>query len=180
VATIPTIPTEAPGNFWTSALWNANILGGLNYLFAPVRFKAYSSTTQTITSNTSSTVLTLDTEIVDSDNGHSTVTNTSRYTCQTAGMYFVSGSVCYATNSTNTRTLQIFLNGVGVTGSAVQAAPPSNRGASVFTATTVQLAVGDYVELATWQDTGTIGTSTLATSNTNAIATTMNLFRISN
>lgn len=178
MATIPTIPTEVPGNFWTSALWNANVLGGLNYLFAPVRFKGYSSTTQTISSSTSSTVLTLDTEIVDSDGGHSTTTNTSRYTAQTAGLYYVSGSCCIGPtggSSTGTRTIQIFLNGAGITGSAVQAAPSPANSTGVFTSTTVQMAVGDYVEVAFWQNSGANQT----TSTTNAIATTMNLFRIS-
>jgi hypothetical protein len=175
VATIPSVPTEVPGNFNTSALWNANILGGLNYLFAPVRFKGYASTGQSFTSTTTSAVLTLDTEIVDSDGGHSTTTNTSRYTAQTAGLYIVTGSVCFASNATGTRTLQVFLNGVGVTGSAVQSAASGSNGTSVFTATMVQMAVGDYVELAAWQNSG----STLATSTTNAILTTMSLWRIS-
>lgn len=176
MATIPTIPTEVPGNFWTSALWNANILGGLGYLFAPVRFKAYSSTAQSISSSTTSAVLTLDTEIVDSDGGHSTVTNTSRYTCQTAGLYAVTGSVCFnTTNSTGTRTLNIFVNGAGQTGAGQQAAPSASNGASVFSATLVQLAVGDYVELACWQNSG----STLSTATASALVTTMNLWRIS-
>lgn len=176
MATIPTIPTEAPGNFWTSALWNANILNGLNYLFSPVRFKAYSSTSQSISSSTTSTVLTLDTEIVDSDGGHSTVTNTSRYVCQTAGLYYVSGSVCFnATNANGSRTLNIFVNGAGQTGAGIQAAPSPANGASVFSSTLAQLNVGDYVELACWQNSG----STISTATTTAIATTMNLFRIS-
>ena len=176
MATIPTVPTEVPGNFNTSALWNANILGGLNYLFAPVRFKGYASTGQSLTSSTTSTVLTLDTEIVDSDGGHSTVTNTSRYTCQTAGLFYVSGSVCFnTTNSTGTRTLNIFVNGTGTTGAGQQAAPSASNGASVFTATFVQLAVGDYVELAAWQNSG----STLTTATATALVTTMNLVRIS-
>jgi hypothetical protein len=177
VATIPTIPTEVPGNFWTSALWNTVVAGGFNYLFAPVRFKAYSSTSQAINSGTSSTVLTLDTEIVDSDGGHSTVTNTSRYTCQTAGLYYVSGSVCFnATNANGTRTLNIFVNGAGQVGAGIQAAPSPANGASVFSATLVQLAVGDYVELACWQNSGT---SPINTATTLAIATTMNLIRLS-
>jgi len=176
VATIPTVPTEAPGNFWTSALWNANILGGLNYLFAPVRFKGYSSTAQSIASSTTSTVLTLDTEIVDSDNGHSTVTNTSRYTCQTAGLFFVTGSVTFATTSaTGTRTLNIFVNGTSVFGAGNQSAPSGSNGASVFSSTLVQLSVGDYVELACWQNSG----SPILTSTSTAIATTMNLIRLS-
>lgn len=175
MATIPTIPTESPGNFWTAALWNANILNGLNYLFSPVRFKAYSSTTQSLGSGTAAISLTLDTEIVDSDGGHSTTTNTSRYTVQTAGLYFVTGSVCFATSSAGTRTLQVLQNGGAVFGSAVQAMPSATNGASVFTATLVQAAVNDYIEIAAWQNSG----GSLATSTSTSVATTMNLWRIS-
>lgn len=175
MATIPTIPTEVPGNFWTSALWNANILGGLNYLFAPVRFKGYSSTTQSIGTGTTPVALTLDTEIVDSDGGHSTTTNTSRYTAQTAGLYYVSGTVTFATSATNTRTLQVLLNGAAINGAGIQAAPAPNRGGSVFVATLVQMAVGDYVEIAAWQDSGGSLLTTSGTANTS----TMCLWRIS-
>lgn len=177
MAIIPTVPTEVPGNFNTAALWNANVLGGLNYLLSPVRFKGYSSAAQAIASATSpSTLLTLDTEIVDTDGGHSTVTNTSRYTAQTAGFYYVSGSVCFnATSSSGSRTLNIFLNGAGITGAGIQAAPSPANGASVFTSTLVQMNVGDYVELACWQNSG----SSIGTATTNSLATTMNLFRVS-
>jgi hypothetical protein len=178
MATIPTIPTEAPGNFWTSALWNANVLGGLNYLFAPVRFKAYSSASQAIPTGTAPNPLTLDTEIIDSDGGHSTVSNTSRYVCQTAGLYHVSGSVCIAVNGTGSRTILVLVNGTAVTGSMIQGSPQSTNGASVFTATTVQLAVNDYVEIACWQNSGgSLGTSVTAV--TGAVNSTMNLVRIS-
>lgn len=177
MATIPTIPTEAPGNFWTSALWNANILGGLNYLFSPVRFKAYSSVTQAIPTGTTAVAVTLDTEIVDSDGGHSTTTNTSRYVCQTAGLYFVSGSVCFATSGTGSRTAVITVNGTGMPGSMIQSAPQSTNGGSVFTVTTVQLAAGDYVEVACWQNSG--GTLATSTGGGQAVNASMNLFRIS-
>jgi hypothetical protein len=175
VATIPTVPTEVPGNFNTSALWNANILGGLNYLFAPVRFKAYSSAAQSFTTGTSAVPITLDTEIVDSDGGHSTVTNTSRYTCQTAGLYFATGSACWATSGTGTRTLQFLLNGAAIQGSAIQAAATSSNNGSVCCTCFVQLAVGDYIELAGWQNSG----GTLATSTGTSTSSTACIVRIS-
>jgi len=175
VATIPTLPVEVPGNFNTSALFNL-VASAINYTLAPVRFKAYSSTSQSIPSGTAVIPLTLDTEVVDSDGGHSTTTNTSRYVCQTAGLYWVSGSVNFATNSSNTRTLQILYNSGGVVGSAQQVAPAPNRGGSVFTSTLLQLNVGDYVEIAAWQDSGTsLATSASPTAN----QTTMCAIRLS-
>lgn len=176
MVTVPTPYTAATGNFLTSALWNAQVRDGLAFLMSPVRFKAYASVAQSFTSSTTSTVLTLDTELFDSDGGHSTSTNTSRFTCQTAGLYYVSGSVCFAVNATGTRTLNVFVNGTGVTGAANQAAPSASNGGSVVTSTLVQLVVGDYVELAAWQNSG----ATLATSTSLAIATTMCLYRVSN
>lgn len=176
MATIPTIPTEAPGNFWTSALWNANILNGLGYLFAPVRFKAYASTGQSIATGASpATTINLDTEIVDSDSGHSTTTNTSRYTAQTAGLYLVGGSVCFATSATGARACQIFKNGGAIEGAANQAAGNSANGGSSFTVTLVQLAVGDYIELAVWQTSG----GTLATQSGTSVVSTLWAVRVS-
>lgn len=175
MATIPTIPTETPGNFWTSALWNANILNGLNYLFAPVRFKGYASTGQSISSTTTATTINLDTEIVDSDSGHSTTTNTSRYTAQTAGLYLAGGSVCFATNATGARACQIFKNGAAVEGAANQAAGNSANGGSSFTVTLVQLAVGDYIELAVWQTSG----SALSTQAGTSVVSTLWAVRVS-
>ncbi|MBM9504518.1 hypothetical protein [Actinacidiphila acididurans] len=173
MVTIPNVPVEVPGNFNTSALFNT--MGSItNYLLAPVRFKAYTTTAQSIVSSTLSTPLGLDSEIVDSDGGHSTTTNTSRYVCQTAGLYAVYGSTGYVTNANGARALQISVNGTAVVGSTVQSAPTSTNSASVTCFTLVQLAVSDYVELGTWQNSG----STLATSNA-ASATTMCLWRIS-
>jgi hypothetical protein len=182
MATIPTVPTEVPGNFWTAALWNANVLGGLNYLFAPVRFKGYSSTAQSFTSGTTIGSLTLDSELYDSDGGHSTVTNTSRFTVQTAGLYHVTGAVTYGINSTGTRMLCVLLNGVVVVGSKVQVMPSATNGATVKTATDVQCAVGDYIELGTWQNAGTAGTTVVGTypySTDPGVVSTMELYRIS-
>jgi hypothetical protein len=176
MTSVPSPATVATGDFLSSALWNTNVRDGMNFLLSPVRFKGYASSSQSLSTGTTATPLLLDSELVDSDGGHSTSTNTSRYTCQTAGLYFVSGSVCFATNSAGTRTLTIFVNGAAVFGAGNQSMPSATNGASVFSSTVVQLAVGDYVELTAWQNSG----STLATSTTQAIATTMCLFRISN
>lgn len=177
MATIPTIPTEATGNFWTSALWNANILGGFNYLFAPVRFKAYSSTVQTLNTGTTAAALTFDTEIVDSDGGHSTTTNTSRYTAQTAGLYLVWGQwITAATNGTGTRNTQVWLNGTAIPGATTQFPASASNGSGGNAFTFVPMVVGDYVEIAAWQNSGT----NLTTANSNTgICSSMSVLRIS-
>ncbi|MEW2302579.1 hypothetical protein AB0958_21845 [Streptomyces sp. NPDC006655] len=164
------------GGILSASLWNSTVYNGLNFLLSPVAFKGYSTVSQNLASSTTSTVLNLDTELIDTDGAHSTTTNTSRFTCQTAGWYYITGSVCFATNSSGTRTLNIFLNGAGVVGAANQVAPSASNGTSVLSSTFVQLNVGDYVELAAWQNSG----SSLGTSTSTAIATTMCVYRVSN
>ena len=70
----------------------------------------------------STTTLTFDTEDFDTDTMHSTVTNTSRITCNTAGKYLVIGQVTFASNATGYRQVQILWNGLTVIGRTTQAA----------------------------------------------------------
>jgi hypothetical protein len=77
---IPTLVSQAPGNPITSALWNGTVVGGLQAAQNPVLFKGYATTTQSIASATGGTnVILLDSEDFDTDGGHSTTTNTSRW-----------------------------------------------------------------------------------------------------
>jgi hypothetical protein len=62
------------------------------------------------TSGTAAAVL-FDTEDGDYDNGHSTVTNTSRYTAQTAGWNIINYTVGFASNAVGYRQGFIQLNG---------------------------------------------------------------------
>jgi hypothetical protein len=180
VATIPTVPTEAPGNFNTAALWNANILGGLNYLLAPVRFKGYASTTQSLANGTTAVPLLFDTELYDSDGGHSTTVNTSRYTVQTAGLYHVTGgaTIGQTGSTTGSRTAVVMLNGANVVGSMVQAGPSPANGAGVQTSADVQAAVGDYIEIGAWQNSGAPLSTTVNGTNPGT-SSFMSLYRVS-
>jgi hypothetical protein len=180
MAVVPVPAQVVPGSFITAALWNANVYGPMNFVLAPVRFKGYSSTTQSLATGSTAIALTLDTELYDSDGAHSTVTNTSRFTAQTPGLMSVTGSVCIAnTNTTGTRTICVLLNGVVVAGSMVQAAPSTTNGTTVQTTTDVQVAVGDYVEIGAWQNSG-VALLTTANAGNLGTSTTMTLRRISN
>ncbi|WP_367134410.1 MULTISPECIES: hypothetical protein [Streptomyces] len=116
--TPPTAATVAPGQFITGALWNAQVKGLNDFTTAPPVFSAYQTTAQSI-SNATFTSFTLDTEVVDSDGGHSTVTNTSRYTATVAGTYLVVGTAGWSGNATGYRRCRITLNGGVVPGAAV-------------------------------------------------------------
>ncbi|MBF6049812.1 hypothetical protein GO001_32300 [Streptomyces sp. NRRL B-1677] len=116
MARTPSDPGQrSPGQFITGALWNAQVKALNEYLTAPPVFSAYQTTAQSI-SNPTFTSFTLDTEVVDSDGGHSTVTNTSRYTATVPGTYLVIGTAGWSGAATGYRRCRITLNGSAVPG----------------------------------------------------------------
>ncbi|MFD0393322.1 hypothetical protein ACFQ3Z_15940 [Streptomyces nogalater] len=131
--TVPVIAAEAPGTYLTGALWNASVKAMGDWLMGSAgngapRFRAHQSTAQSLADNTW-TSLTLDTEDYDSDNGHSTTTNSSRYTVQVAGTYLVIGSVGLVANATGARAVRLTQNGGAINGTFVKT-PASPAGHS--------------------------------------------------
>lgn len=158
---VPTPASETAGNLITGALWNANVYNGLTYLLNPPIYYAVQNTSQNI-SNTTNTAITFDTEIYDTYAGHNNSTNNTRYTAQVAGYYLMSGCVAYAANANGVRLAKLRLNGTDIKGSAVELyASNSSNLTTVATCTIIQfMNVNDYVEVATWQNSGaTIATS---------------------
>lgn len=151
--TVPVMLTEVPGNFITGALWNAQVGALGNFTIGVPFFSGYQVSTQSITNNTW-TAVTLDSEYFDDDGGHSTVTNTSRYTCQVAGRYVITGTVFFSPNATGLRGSKITKNGTTVTGSTSFLAAAPSVGSTALCTIPVQLAVGDYVEVFAWQGSG--------------------------
>ncbi|MFJ6085180.1 hypothetical protein ACIQI8_27605 [Streptomyces sp. NPDC092369] len=157
--TVPVIGTQTPGNYLTGALWTASVKAMSDWLLGSgtngvPRFRGRQASVQSIADNTW-TPLTLDTEDYDSDNGHSTSTNTSRYTVQVAGTYAITGMVSFAANATGNRAGRITVNGTAVPGSFVKglAATATHSSGAAFHAQAV-LAVGDYIELQGLQTSG--------------------------
>lgn len=158
--TVPAIPTEIPGNFITGALFNATVGAAGAWAFGsgsngPPRFQGYSVSSQSIPTGINYVSLTLDTEVYDSDGGHSTTTNTSRYTVQVAGTYYISGSCGYPGTAGGNRSTRIAVNGSPAQGSQVADAPTTTANSWYGIATCFAvLNVGDYVEVQTWQNSG--------------------------
>jgi hypothetical protein len=151
----PVSYTAVTGNFLTAALWNAQVRDASAFFAAPPAFRAYSTVTQSLTDNTW-TSLNLDTEQFDNYGGHSTSTNTSRYTCQLAGIYLVTGVATFASNGTGNRAVRLAVNGTAYPGSFVKApAPVTTASGGQITTALVSLAVGDYVEVMGNQNSGT-------------------------
>lgn len=151
--TVPSIAAETPGNYLTSALWTSQVSALMQWLVGggsnglPMFF-GYQATAQSMPNNVW-TAISFDTEIIDTDGGHSTSTNTSRYTCQVAGYYLVTGCTTFVSNSTDYRGSAIYKNGVQVVGGAnVQINNAGARTCVVVQAPIIiPLAVGDYIEM---------------------------------
>ena len=120
---------------------------------SPPMCRAYSSTTLSL-ANTTVTAVPLALESYDTDSMHSTVTNTSRITFNTAGVYSLMGELTFDINATGARDGYILLNGV----TRVSEICVVNSGASTFTQVpllaTYSFAAGDYVEAYAWQNSG--------------------------
>lgn len=147
--------TAAPGNFETAAFWNANVQALGNFVLSPPLFVAYHAGVQSVANNTFVNML-LDTEIIDTDGGHSTTTNSQRYTAQVAGVYEVNGAVSFTSGGTGIRGAKFLVNGVtSVPGSENTIAPAGSNASTVNAFTSyVRLAVGDYVSLWGYQNSG--------------------------
>lgn len=152
--TVPVMPTEQPSNYNTSALFNATTKATADFLTNPPRFKGYATSAQALGTGTTFVPISLDSEEYDTDAGHSTVTNTSRYVVQVAGTYDITAILAFAVNGTGNRSVGITVNGLSPRGSVAQLPSlPTNSWCCGITCTTA-LAVGDYVEMIGWQTSG--------------------------
>lgn len=164
--------TWTVGQLVTAALMNSNIQALGNFVLAPPLCSTYASIGQSIPNNSLTAVL-FDTNVLDSDSGHSTTTNTSRYVFQVPGTYLIFGAVAYSTNATGARNATGAKNGAVV--SYIQGQLPANSATTTTTPFIGILAVnaGDYVEVWALQTSG-------AALNTAAGACSLNVLRVSN
>ncbi|WP_055590128.1 hypothetical protein [Peterkaempfera griseoplana] len=158
--TAPVSAQQSPGSFLTSALWNAQVKAIIDWSCGsgtngPPRFRGYQTSTQSIADSTWA-ALNLDTESFDSDAGHSTSSNTSRYTVQVAGTYLIIGSAGFTASATGVRAVRLLVNGANpITGTFVKtmAAAAGNSSGLVTTALS-SFSAGDYVEVQGYQTSG--------------------------
>ena len=105
--------------------------------------------------NNTTVTLTWDTEVFDVGGYHSTSTNTSRITIPSgkAGKYLVSGLTRYSSNSGGRRIVQITKNGANAWD--FESCDPGSTDLGLQGIAIIDLAVGDYVEMTAWQNSGT-------------------------
>lgn len=138
----PATGTVAP------ASWGDQVRDNDEFLIDPPAVSIKESTAQSIT-NVTDTALTSDEENYDNNGMHSTVSNTTRLTAQTAGRYLVWGQVQWAGN-TGGFYRQMFFRVNGTTQYLVSLSPAIGDvsvGLQQSGSRTIVLAVTDYVEL---------------------------------
>lgn len=156
MATLPNPRTWTVAELLTAAKMNLDVRDGLNFLLSPPLAILRKTASQAIPNGTH-TAITFDTEDLDRDGGHSTVTNTSRYTSATAGYYQISGNVTFAANGTGWRDIMFQKNNSSTTRQSRNGTPaiPSGTADSALNLSgTLFLAVSDYVEIMAYQTSG--------------------------
>ncbi|MDG4799058.1 hypothetical protein [Micromonospora sp. WMMD980] len=95
-------------------------------------------------------------EDLDTANGHSTSSSTSRYVVQTAGWYRLAGGVTFVGNGTGRRGTRWLKNGTNPVdgGDVLIAAAGTGAGGPPASSPLVLLQAGDYIELQVFQDSG--------------------------
>ncbi len=168
---VPTAPTISPAVSSTTQL---NLFrDAINFALGVPLAQMRQTVAQTLANNTW-TAITFTTEDVDTDvdgtGGHSTSSNTSRFTARYPGWYQCSGAVGFAANTTSIRGARWAVNGVTMDPGGVILNTTSTSFAVVPAATLVfYLTIGDYVELQGLQVSG----GNLDTSVTSSVQSAM-------
>jgi hypothetical protein len=116
----------------------------------------YSTTNQTLANNTE-TVITFNSELLDTNSFHDTSTNTSRITIPAgkAGKYYIYAWSEFGSSATGYRQLQIIVNGqTGTPNRWAKIAATGSANNAFNLASCAILAVGDYLELEAYQNSG--------------------------
>lgn len=122
--------------------------------YSRVGARVYHNAAQSIP-NATLTALAFNSERYDTDGLHDTATNNSRLTATKAGVYLMTGTFAYGTAASGLRQSYIRLNGATLLVAVNSGVAGGTTIATVHNPTTLyQLAVGDYVELVAYQDTG--------------------------
>lgn len=161
---MPSQTTLAVGATLTAAIWNSNVRDGLIFLLAPPMAVLRQTSGQSMNPS-GYTAVVFDTEDRDSDSGHSTISNTSRYVAQTQGWFELQGTIVWPTGMSTGAGLWVGANWKvnGSASYAKQSSASSTANLAMTTSTSLFFNVGDYVELI--GGNGTPGTPTLANSD---------------
>jgi hypothetical protein len=138
----------------TAAQLNTHLRDNELWLNSSRAVRVWHSSAITV-NDTSDKVLPFNSEVIDTDVFHNTSTNNTRLTVPAgmAGVYIIGGGSNFEQNGTGYRLLKVRLNGSTMIGGLT--VPAVGNGPTRLALTTVNvLAVGDYVELLAYQNSG--------------------------
>jgi len=120
--------------------------------------RVYHSVNQNVNTATPTTVI-FDSEMYDTDNIHDNITNNSRLTCRTAGKYLICACIHWSTKGgtgLGDYYTVVYIDLNGGPPSVVRTHKPAGADfhADVSLATIYDLAVGDYLEMVVFQNSG--------------------------
>lgn len=159
--------TWAAGERPTAAQFNQDIRDNVSFLANPPACRVTHNTTQSLTSNTEATI-TWNTETFDTASMHEGVTNPTRITFTTAGLYQVSWGFTVA-GDTDYNWIYSYLRLNGTTlialGSSIGAQTdnglsPHSAGSALY-----KFAANDYVEIRAAQKNTSAGANNVSTNN---------------
>ena len=156
MATLPTTTSKAVGAKVQALDWNTYVKGNDDFfIFNRPLCIARQSVAQVVATSTF-TPITMDTETLDRDNQHSTVTNTDRVVIgNTLGWYRVSGVVSFPGSATGTRIAAIYLNGSPISSTGYTRIGANASFTAIPVSAIVQATLAtDYVQVIAWQDSG--------------------------
>lgn len=152
---IPSTRLFKAGEIETGSYLNSSITNLGNFVLGKPICSMRQTVAQSLAVSGTDYALTFNVEEVDRDNGHSTTTNTNRYTAQTAGYYYFDAKASFTGNATGTRSARFRKNGTNIQDSGMITPYALNTNACVLPLYTfVYLAVGDYVEIILNQSSG--------------------------
>lgn len=159
---VPTSPTTAVAGQPTKASLQFNALAAqVAYLLTGLPIAVILQTTTQSIANAPSpfaavTFPNVGDEAIDRDNMHDPTTNPTRFLCVTAGWYQVDYAVAYAANGTGRRLCELALNGNATGIAATQRGGSAAASGSSYISGSwkIQMTVGQYFELRTYQDSG--------------------------
>lgn len=153
--TVPVAPLQNPGAIVASALWNSGPKAMGDFYTGVPMFRGRQTSAFALGSG-GWYVMPLQATDIDTDSGHSNSINSSRYTCQVAGWYWVQGYSAWTNSGAAQADMwcALAVNGTQLPGAQQVLQTQANDFHAVGASALVQLNVGDFVE--TWgrQDSG--------------------------
>lgn len=175
--TVPVVALQNPNTLITSALWNSGPKAMGDFYVSPPMFRGRQANAQTLATGAWTAMVLDATPDIDTESGHSTTVNNTRYTCQVPGWYWVEGFADFVsiTGATSRIDAALALNGTIVLGAQQSLlSAPSTTATAISASGLIQLNVLDYVEILGRQNSGASVNTYVSPSND--VCPTLNLF----